>query len=113
MADSRHTAALETVCRLYQSVFAVAVVTSSNPAVTKAMSSTWLSSVVRAMLRDGEYICEVVEDGGRLVFLPTSQVDVQGGPRPSSWRYSVTLDGPSGSSRGRLRPPRFFIYVGA
>ena len=97
VGDSKATAAMEAVCRLYQSVFMVANVTSSSPAVAAAMTSTWLSSVVRAMIRNGEYICEVVEDGGRLVFLPTSQVDVQGGPRPSSWRYSVTLDGPSGS----------------
>ena len=97
MGDSRHTAALEAVCRLYQSVFAVAVVTSSNPAVSRAMTSTWLSSVVRSMIRDGEYICEVTSDGGRLAFLPSAQVDVQGGPRPSTWLYSLTLDAPSGS----------------
>ena len=97
VGDTRHTAALEAVCRLYQSVFGVAKVASSNPAVTQAVSSTWLSSVVRAMIRNGEYVCEVVEDGGRLVFLPASQVDVQGGPRPSSWVYTATMDGPSGS----------------
>ena len=97
MDDSRHTAALESVCRLYQSVFAVASITSSSTAVTKAMTSTWLSSVVRAMIRNGESVCEVVEDVGRLTFLPAGQVEVQGGPRPSSWLYNLTLDGPSGS----------------
>ena len=98
VGDSRTTAALETVCRLYQSVFAVAKVSSSSTAVARAMTSTWLSSVVRAMLRDGEYICEVTSDSGRLAFLPSAQVDVQGGPRPSSWRYSMVMDGPTGSS---------------
>ena len=95
--DSKATAALESCCRLYQSVFMVAKITGSNPSVTQAMTSTWLSSVIRSMVRTGEYVCEVVEDGGRLVFLPSAQVDVQGGPRPSSWMYDLTQDGPSGS----------------
>ena len=97
VGDSRTTAALEACCRLYQSVFAVAKVTSSNPAVTRAMTSSWLSSVIRSMLRNGEHISEAVEDGGRLMFLPAGQVEVQGGPRPSTWLYDLTLDGPSGS----------------
>lgn len=98
VGDSRHTAALETVCRIYESVFSVAVVSSSSSAVSGAISSTWLSSVVRAMIRNGEYLCEVTSDSGHLAFLPSSQIDVQGGPRPSSWFYNMTMDGPTATT---------------
>ena len=102
VGDSRHTAALEAVCRLYQSVFCVASVSSSNSAVSQAITSTWLSSVLRAMILDGQYLCEVASDSGRLAFLPASQVDVEGGPVPSTWRYNLSLDGPTGSITRRV-----------
>ena len=102
VGDSRHTAALEAVARLYQSVFCVAGVSSSNSAVSQAITSTWLSSVLRAMILDGQYLCEVASDSGHLAFLPASQVDVEGGPLPSTWRYNMTMDGPTGSIMRRV-----------
>ena len=98
VADSANTAALEAVARLYQSVFAVATINSSSSAVREALTSTWLASVVRSMIRGGEHICSIGSDSGRLVFLPASQVDIQGGPRPSSWVYRLTQDGPTGTA---------------
>ena len=97
VGDVRHTAALEAVCRLYQSVFAVAEV--KGPLwLQRALSATWRASVVRAMLRDGEHL-DVIESGspGRVELVPAAAWTVLGGPRSSSWRYLTTLDGPSGT----------------
>ena len=98
VGDVQSTAALEAVCRLYQSVFSVAKVTSSNTAVRDGLSSTWLASAVRAMLRGGESVHSITSDSGRLAFLPCAQVDITGGPRPSTWTYRLTQDGPTQTS---------------
>ena len=94
VGDVRHTAALETVCRLYESVLAVATVTGP-PWLQRALTATWRAATVRAMLRDGESL-DVVEsapDGFELI--PVSQWDIRGGPRPDSWIYHGTLEGPT------------------
>ena len=95
VADSGSTAALEAVCRLYESVFSVAVVESSSSAVRDALTSTWLAAAVRAILRGGESVHSITTDGGHLTFLPCAQVDITGGPRPSTWVYRLTQDGPT------------------
>ena len=96
VGDVRHTAALESVCRLYQSVIAVAEV-KGPPWLRRALSATWRASVVRAMLRDGEHLDVIESAPGGLELVPAAAWTVLGGPRPSSWRYLATLDGPSGT----------------
>ena len=96
VGDVRHTAALETVCRLYESVFSSSAV--EGPAwLQRALSSTWRAQTVRAMLRYGEAVDVVESAPGGLSLLPVAMFDVKGGPRPDSWVYATTLDGPSGT----------------
>ena len=94
VGDVRHTAALETVCRLYQAVFSVAVVVGP-PWLQRALSSTWRAATVRAMLRYGESLDVIESSLGGLQLIPVSSWSVLGGP--NSWSYLSTLDGPSGS----------------
>ena len=96
VGDVRHTAALETVCRLYQAVFSVAVV-KAPPWLQRALSSTWRAATVRAMLRHGESVDIIESAPGGLVLIPASMWDIRGGPRADSWIYSNTLEGPSGT----------------
>ena len=91
-----HTAALEAVCRLYQAVFAVATV-DGPPWLQRALTATWRAQTVRAMLRHGEAVDVIESAPGGLELLPVAMFDIRGGPRPDSWVYSNTLDGPSGT----------------
>ena len=96
VGDVRHTAALESCVRLYESVFAVAQV-KGPPWLRRALSGTWRAQVVRAMLRDGEHLDVIEAASGGLELIPASMWTVLGGPRPSSWTFLATLDGPSGT----------------
>ena len=98
IGDVRLTGALEAVCRLYQAVIAVAEV-QGPPWLARALSSTWRAQAVRAMLRSGEHldVIEAAAGGGGVELVPAAAWTILGGPRPSSWSYLTTLDGPSGT----------------
>ena len=96
VGDVRHTAALEMCCRLYAAVFSVAKVIGP-PYLVRALTATWRAQVVRAMIRGGEHVDVIESAPGGLELLPASLWTVLGGPRPSSWVYSCSLDGPSGT----------------
>ena len=96
VGDVRLTAELEAVCRLYQAVFSVAEV-KGPPWLQRALTATWRAQAVRAMLRGGEHL-DVIESGpGGVELVPAAAWTILGGPRPSSWSYLTTLDGPSGT----------------
>ena len=92
----RLTGALEAVCRLYQAVFSVAVV-KGPPWLQRALTATWRAQAVRAMLRDGEHLDVIESAPGGVELVPAAVWTVLGGPRPSSWSYLTTLEGPSGT----------------
>ena len=96
VGDIRTTSALETVCRLYQSVFSVARV--KGPLwLQRALSSTWRAQVVRSMIRGGEHL-DVIESGlDGLELISAVGWSVNGGPRIDSWTYDAELNGPSGT----------------
>ena len=96
VGDVRHTAALEACCRLYESVFGVATVVGP-PWLQRALTATWRAQTVRAMLRHGESVDVIETAPGGLELIPVAKFDIRGGPRPDSWVYSTTLDGPSGT----------------
>ena len=96
VGDPRTTAALETCCRLYESVFSVAEV-QGPPWLQRALTATWRAQVVRALLRHGEVVDVIESSPGGFTLIPSALVDVRGGPRPDSWVYQATLDGPSGT----------------
>ena len=96
VGDYRHTAALETCVRLYASVFAVAEVVGP-PWLQRALSGSWRAQVVRAMIRHGEHLDAIESGPGGAELVPAAAWTILGGPRPSSWSYLTTLDGPSGT----------------
>ena len=96
VGDVRHTAELEAVCRLYQAVVSVAKV-KGPPWLRRALSGTWRAQAVRAMLRDGEHLDVIESAPGGVELVPAAAWTVLGGPRPSSWSYLATLEGPSGT----------------
>ena len=96
VGDVRRTGALEAVCRLYQAVIAVAEV-QGPPWLQRALTATWRAQAVRSMLRTGEHLDVIEAAPGGLELVPASLWTILGGPRPSSWRYLTTLDGPSGT----------------
>ena len=49
------------------------------------------------MLRDGEHLDVIEAAPGGVELVPAAAWTVLGGPRPSSWRYLTTLEGPSGT----------------
>ena len=96
VGDVCRTSAMETVCRLYAAVFSVAEV-KGPPWLQRALTATWRAQAVRAMLRGGEHL-DVIESGpGGVELVPAAAWTILGGPRPSSWSYLTTLDGPSGT----------------
>ena len=96
VGDVRLTGAMESVCRLYQAVISVAEV-KGPPWLQRALTATWRSAVLRAMLRDGEHLDVIEASSGGVELVPAAAWTVLGGPRPTSWRYLTTLDGPSGT----------------
>ena len=96
VGDVRHTAALEACVRLYESVFGVATVVGP-PWLQRALTATWRSQTVRAMIRHGEVVDVIESAPGGLQLVPVAMFDIRGGPRPDSWIYSNTMDGPSGT----------------
>ena len=96
VGDVRHTAAMEAVCRLYQAVISVAEV-KGPPWLQRALTATWRAQAVRALLRSGEHLDTIEASAGGVELVSAAAWTVLGGPRPSSWSYLCTLDGPSGT----------------
>ena len=96
VGDVQHTAALETCCRLYEAVFSVADVVGP-PWLQRALTASWRAQAVRSLLRGGEHVDVIESAPGGLELVSAAKWDIRGGPRPSSWIYSTTLDAPSGT----------------
>ena len=96
VGDVRHTAALEACSRLYASVLLVGTVVGP-PWLQRALSGSWRAQAVRALLRHGESVDVIESSPGGFTLIPSALVDVRGGPRPDSWVYQATLEGPSGT----------------
>ena len=96
VGDVKATAALEACSRLYESVFAVAKVIGP-PWIQRVLTSTWRAQAVRSMIRSGEHLDVIESAPGGVELISSALWDVRGGPRQSSWIYSATLDGPSGT----------------
>lgn len=84
------TSALEAASGLYAAGFAAS--THNGPDV---LSPSILSEISRRLIRNGE--CVYVPDifRGKLSLLAAESWDVTGGVRPDSWRYRVSIPGPS------------------
>ena len=95
VGDVGATSALETCSGLVGRLFAAANVTATSPTVAAALNPDLLELFGRSLLRAGELVCYLDTTGGELTIIPAQSHSITGGPTPSSWRYDLTLPGPS------------------
>ena len=93
--DVTATAALEAVAGVVGRAFAYADITAASPTVAAALNPDTLELFGRAMIRSGELVCYLDTTGGELEIIPAQSHNVMGGATKSSWRYDLTLGGPS------------------
>ena len=93
-----HTAvgALEACAGVIGRGFASAEV-GGRSVVAEALNPDVLEMVGRSLIRRGEILLYVDTTGDRLLLLPATSYDIQGGPNPSTWEYNLMLNGPSGT----------------
>ena len=87
-------AVLEMAAGFYGRAFAVADV-SPEGFRTRGLQASTLSLIARSMIRDGECVLIPEIGPGGLAMLPAADWDIMGGPNPGTWRYRVTLPGPT------------------
>ena len=88
------TAALEACSGLVGRAFAIARV-QSRPAIVEALTPSFLELLGRALIRRGELVAAIDVDMGGLHLTPAAHHDVRGGYRPETWRYQLSIAGPS------------------
>ena len=86
------TAAVELAAGLWGRAFASAQITPERLAAV--VTPAYLAEVARALILRGEHLSAIM--GPPLRLLPAGAHDVSGGYDPETWRYQLTLDGPSG-----------------
>ena len=91
VVDAGTTAQVEFAAGLWQRTVSSAEVEPSH--LGSLLTPDVLGSIARGLVLRGQVV-GVIEDGGLVL---ASGVEVTGGPQPSSWRFKVTLDGPSRS----------------
>ena len=94
-ADASATGALEACAGAVGRAFAAADITAQSPTVRAALSPDWLEMAGRQLIRAGEIVFYLDSTGNELAIIPAQSHNVMGGPTPSSWRYDLTLGGPS------------------
>ena len=94
-ADANATGALESAAGAVGRAFAGADIASESPTVRAALHPDLLEMFGRQLIRSGEMVCYLDSTGGELAIIPAQSHNVMGGPTPSSWRYDLTLGGPS------------------
>ena len=88
------TGALEAAAGIVGRAFMAADVTGPM-AMLAGLSAPVLQMVGREIIRRGESVFLIDTNGGALRLLPAHGVNVSGGPFPESWRYQLTIAGPS------------------
>ena len=88
------TAALEACAGTVGRGFA-AVEVDGPSFITRALTPSIMEMVGRSLIRTGELVLLIDTMGGELKLLPSEAHDIEGGPDPSTWRYRLTLIGPS------------------
>ena len=88
------TGALEACAGVVGRGFAAADV-GGRAMVAAALTPDVLEMVGRALMRRGEILLYIDTTGDRLMLLPATSYNIQGGPNPDSWQYDLMLAGPS------------------
>ena len=87
-------AVLEIAAGLYGRAFTVAEVTPQS-ASTRGLTPSVLEIIGRELISSGELVLVPEFGPSGMELLPASDWYVTGGPNPSSWRYRVTVPGPT------------------
>ena len=98
-------AALEVAAGLWSRAFASAELSPAIPAVT----STFLASIGRELVRRGESLWAIDVRRGEIELRPAGSWDIAGGSDPASWRYRLDLFGPSGNET-RIYPSASVLH---
>ena len=91
VVDASTTAPIEFAAGLWDRTLSNVEVEPSH--LRSLITPDVLGSIARGLVLRGQVV-GVIEDGGLVL---ASGVEVTGGPQPSTWRFKVTLDGPSRS----------------
>ena len=104
-AKASATAAAEAAAGLMGRAFASATVEPST-VVTLALSPNCLNMAGRALIRRGEIVFLIRATATGWILTPAETVQVFGGDDPRSWRYTLTLAGPSNTRTIRVPSDR-------
>ena len=88
------TAALEACAGTVGRGFAASEVKGPD-SLAKALTPGVLELVGRSLIRRGEVVFLIDTTAGKLRLIPAETHDIEGGPDPSTWEYTLTLGGPS------------------
>ena len=94
LAAPAATAALEASASIVARCFASADVNAPDQ-YREALGASTLSMIGRSLIRQGEVLFAIEANNGRVVLLPAASWDVEGNADPATWRYRLTLGGPS------------------
>ena len=94
LARPAATGALEASASIIARCFAAADVSGPDQFVA-ALGPSTLSMIGRSLIRQGEVLFAIEIRDGRVVLIPAASWDVEGEHDPASWRYRLTLGGPS------------------
>ena len=94
LAKPASTGALEASASIVARCFAAASVAGPDQFVA-ALGPSTLSMIGRSLIRQGEILFAIEVADGRVVLIPAASWDVEGDHDPASWRYRLTLGGPS------------------
>lgn len=101
-ADPGATAALEAAAGIWSRALAAARVTPENER-TRAITPAFLGCIGREWIRRGESVHAIeVDRAGRVRLSPCSTWNLTGSYDPSSWRYRLDMEGPSGNVTRQL-----------
>ena len=91
--DGSALAAIETSARLWGAGLSSATVKPDNVAL-RSVSPVVLDAIGRGLCRSGQSLHIIDVRNGRVLLIPASAWEVHGSEDPTSWRYTVTLNGP-------------------
>ena len=110
LAKPAATGALEASASIVARCFAAADV-SGPDRYREALGPSTLSMIGRSLIRQGEIVFAMEVRGGRLMLIPAASWDVHGDVDPESWRYRLTLGGPSRLSTLEPVPANDMIHI--
>ena len=108
-ARAQATAAVEFGVGLIERCFAMSEIEPEYLS-RSAITPLAISRMARQLLLTGNSVSAIDTASGELLLLPASNYQIQGGIRERSWRYVLTLNGPSSTMSRRL-PSTSVVHV--